>query len=346
MRPVRAFAFVLLCALVGIPGNAKPPVPGIGAHPKADEHFVRGEFRLAARSYRAAIDRDPSDLIAVYGVARSLSALDDCEEPLALLTELRKSPAWGWEMAIVEATCRSAMGDLAGAEAAFDETLRLGGEPRGVWPRVALLRLAGGDLDGFEDAVAAYEASDGASYAMVSLLRAHEGVERGLPDADERIIEARRAIAVLPRGAADARVLALEARRWAELGDYGTATSVFVDAVKLARGDAMVAAWSIECSRRAGSVKRAQAGVDREGVRRARGALIDSVRARILVDEGAVDEAVAVLDALGDSDHPEVLATRWYVARARGDAAEQERWAARWAAVSLSARPLEDLIPL
>jgi hypothetical protein len=72
-----------------------------------------------------------------------------------------------------------------------------------------------------------------------------------------------------------------------------------------------------------------------------------AILARVEIDLGRPEEALALLDAHPDPDDVEAIASRWYLARAQGDAAGASSWEARWRLrATVADCPLDSLVPL
>jgi hypothetical protein len=78
--------------------------------------------------------------------------------------------------------------------------------------------------------------------------------------------------------------------------------------------------WLAEAQRRQGDVTSAASTLTRPAFeRRDPAPVVRAVLARIRVDQGHLDEAEGLLGAHPDPRDPDLLASRWYLARARGE---------------------------
>jgi hypothetical protein len=102
-----------------------------------------------------------------------------------------------------------------------------------------------------------------------------------------------------------------------------------------------------EALRRIGNADGARNVLDPERGLALEGMEADAVMARALVDLGELDVAEVRLSAYANYDDPDVLASRWYLARARKDDALMALLAERYAQVQTSPlRVLANLVPV
>ncbi len=363
MRP--CVWILLLAASLAPPAVAAPP--GVGERPRAgrldkgldgevfgrmkpgfaiaDGYMAQGQPRRAILIYRSMLERDPEDADARFGLALAEAALWDCGEPLAVLQAARGGASWTADAAAAESQCLELNGELAQAVAAAEEAWTLEPSAAHALRRAhAGLRAADAEVVGMaaRDLDALFDAQVGLDVIAVWM-----ALETGAPDFDLRVSAAIERAELAGAREARARLLALDGRRWLDLGDPVAALAVFRRAIVGRGGDPEIAAWSHEATRRVGDALSASLSLERVGLRRAGGVFIDGVRARAAIDLGDLDRASAWLDAYGDLDHEELLASRWYLARARGDADAMAALAARWAALNRSPdRSLEQLISI
>jgi len=349
---MRELLAILLLGVLGAPPVlARPAKDDRGAFQPhtldAAAHFVEtGKVRRGILVYRGLLKKNPGDDRARLGLAVAVGSLWDCKEPLEILGDLRGGPLWSGVAARAQARCLAVMGDLDAARAAADDAATLDPGP-GASAARAGLALRDGDRPTFEDALYALSVAPGREL-QVAELQAEASVAWGTGDVDGRVAEVRR----LGRGTAledDANSLAgLESgRRWLDLDDPLEALASLRAVTRRHRLDPHLGAWTAEAMRRSGLLDEALAVQGRQGIRKAKGALLDGIRARIFVDDGRLDDAASLLAPLEASDDPEVLASEWYLARARGDDAAMARYAARWAGRNTSPdRTLAQLVPI
>jgi predicted Zn-dependent protease len=102
-----------------------------------------------------------------------------------------------------------------------------------------------------------------------------------------------------------------------------------------------------EITRRLGLLADADRALDSRLMGRLSGADADAVQARLLVDRGRPDEAAELLAGYALETDEDLVASRWYLARARGDAAAMAAAEADYAAVRKSPlRSLDQYLPI
>ena len=103
----------------------------------------------------------------------------------------------------------------------------------------------------------------------------------------------------------------------------------------------------IEAGRRLGLTSQARTGLDTKVFGALAGVDADTVAVRVAVDEGQLAAAAALLAGLDAEGDEEVVASRWYLARAQGDLAACVALAREYEALRTSPlRRLEQLVPL
>ncbi|MBW1879080.1 MAG: tetratricopeptide repeat protein [Deltaproteobacteria bacterium] len=304
-----------------------------------------GQHRLAIREFREILEERPNNASATLGLGRALAGIGECEPALAHLGGLRGAAGWNGQAALAEAECLDRLGWDAAADAGYQEALHLAPERVVALFGLALVRLRMGDDPGFEEAVEALSERDDAE-VMVGMASTWEALERGHADLDVHLLELQDAI--VTGGAKRARVQLglVDGQRWLDLGDPWTAAEVLGHATRGFPHHVRAAAYRAEALRRTGDVLAARDTVDRPAVRRARGSVIQAIRARILVDLGDLEGAESAVGEPLSGDHPEVLASLWYLARARGESARAVELEASWRErVDAADRTLDQLLP-
>ncbi len=301
----------------------------------------QGRYRLAAAAFQDVVAVQPDNGGARMGLARAWSAVNRCSDALSLLADLRAEGVWTARAAAAEGDCRWVGGDLMGAVAAYEEALWLDDRGAYGWMRLEAALRASGDVDG---AIAARGAllTLAAGPLVVLTAETDQAVYEARPEADALLRELDSFSSL--GGAVLARIARLEGRRWLDLGWPEQAEAVLMRALRFDLGDAELAAWHAEATRRTGDPAAAAAALERPAVATQEPtALVIAIRARILVDQGRLGEAAQVLGEV--HDHPELLASRWYLARAEGKATAG--WHQRWAHADLGAprRQLTHLVP-
>jgi len=304
-----------------------------------------GQHRLALREFQAILAEQPGDPWATLGMGRALAGIGDCGPALDLLGGLRGSETWSGVAALAEAECLDHLGWDAAAEAAYQEAVALAPEQPLPLLGLAEVRLRAGDDVGFEEAMEALSEQDDAE-VMVGIARTWEALEHGRPDLEVCLFELEDAIEASGTRRAGVQPGLVDGLRWLDVGDPWTAAEVLGEVTRRFPHHVRAAAYRAEALRRTGDPAAAREAVERPAVGRARGSAIQAIRARILVDLGDPEGAEAALGAPLSGDHPEVLASLWYLALARGETARAESFAARWRArVAAADRTLEQLMP-
>jgi Flp pilus assembly protein TadD len=305
-----------------------------------------GQNRLAAREFQEILEKRPGDGPATLGLGRALAGLGDCEPALVSLGRMRGGSGWSGQAALAEAQCLDRLGRDAAADAAYQEALHLSPERSVALLALALLRLRTGDDPGFEEAVDALSELERAD-VMVPMARAWQALEHGHSDLDVRLLELQDAIVVSGAKRANVQLGLVDGVRWLDLDDPRTAAEVLGHATRQFPHHIRVAAYRAEALRRTGDPQGAQDAVGRPAVGRARGSVIQAIRARILVDLGDLEGAEAAVGEPISGEHPEVLASLWYLARARGEVARVEELEGLWRDRVVAAdRTLDQLIPV
>lgn len=325
--------------------------------PMGDAGVKVGLKRMRSGQYNLAIDRfnlelsvDPNSTPARRGLALSLAGARRCDEALPHLVDLRHLEVWDVDMAVAEGNCALRTGDVSRAEVAFAEAALLEPTDPDAWFGLSTARAAMADWDGFPEAregldETAWKARRVGTLGAVSDAWAWRTV--GGDDAWDALAALKDTIDVYQGEARAARVewLTIEGELWMDLGDPITAEETFGRGATLALRAPRVGSLRAEARRRMGSPAEALEILDNGRARRGEHYVKDAVRARILADLGRVDEAEAELAALS-GDLPEVAASRWYLARHRGDDVGMARWEAAWRRlVPPPEQSLDQLIP-
>lgn len=331
-RPVRSLALTL--ALVGGAAVARP-TDGLS---RAEAALDRGQFRVAEQAYRDVLLERPLLNRAVVGLARSLAAQGVCDEAMPLFGEARFQAGWDERAWVAEGQCAWSLGRPYDALEAFEWAERREPGAAVIQAALARVRLAIGDRAGSEAAVERLLSCDG-GVEQEAVVRA-ELAMRGGGDADPWLFEAARTHPEAPV------VAILDARRWMDLGDPAAAEATLRERPIPAAARDAVASWRAEALRRQG-----RTGDAREllAARVAAGRLDEATRAvwaRVLVDLGEPEAAVVALGSAVGEGGAELLASRWYLARA-ARSADAERLAAVWRATNDARdRSLEQLVPI
>jgi len=306
---------------------------------KANHLLETGRWRMAISAYEAIVDAYPTSARARLGLAVALGEVARCDRSLALLSELRGRRVWSASSALAEGRCHLMLGDRSAAFAAFEEAHLMDVTPA-TTVNVAVARAEENRTEALQEALDELALYD--DDVLDVYLRADLALRAGGSELDGLLADAdRRFDGELPPGLA-----VVEARRWMDLDHPTEAASVLLASLRRQMSHVQSAIWRAEALRRAGQLADADSALSRPIIRHANQVPLGrSVRARMAVDGGDLDTALAMADALPLDE--EGLATRWYVARARGEVDDMSRLAARWAEMcSAGDRSLGQLVPL
>ncbi len=307
---------------------ASLPLLLAGSLGDARRQLGMGQPAIAERSYRTLLAHDPDDGEAMVGLARAQSRQGRCDEAFEVLGRARALGHWTAGAALAEGGCALTTGQYARAEVAFLEAAQVDPDSPGALYGLARVYLAWGDVEAYEAALEALEATPN-SRAMPAVLRADRALSWG-GEPVEPALDALRATLGPGRVSAAMELRGFEASHHLALGQAGRVLDDLESLIRHPAARPEIAAYVMEASRRLGYVATARRLANGPRFSDHPLPLLLAMRARVLTDMGALDEAALLLADLGDSDHPEVLASRWYLARAQGDADARERLAARW----------------
>lgn len=322
--------------------TAQPgPAPGSGKRPASsgDRLLAAGRYQEAAVAYSVEVQKNPEATAPWVGWGTALSRLGKCSEALEKLSPYAYTRPFKAETALLAARCSSRLGYAD--DAVYFDTLALERTPGSISARTALavdldragdylgrdivleqLALVDPDRDAslFAEAAVALRHGDIDTFDMIDLLWRREG-------------------------RADDELVLLRAISWLDVGDpYRAFTELHKERkVRRSNGERLAIA---EALRRMSRPEDALAELDRKLFGRLRGADTDAMRARVLVDLGRDAEANAVLLPWLHTVDEELIASRWYLGRAQGDADAMADAKTRWElARSSPLRVLEQLIP-
>lgn len=308
---------------------------------RANLLLARGMYRLAAEAYREAVAAEPDSAIAHIGLGTSYARNGNCADALPEFRDWSEARNFGPRVALLAAHCADRQGD---PELALEYSLVAWEGKRSS--RTALARLAL-DADRAGDPLMAEVATeylwyvnpeqDESLYVGAAIaLRRGDTTEFDIVDALWR-----------REGRSDEEMNRLRARSWLDVGDPVQAyEELRRGGSKLKRGaDSRV--LMAETLRRLGLIADAERSLANKLMGSIDGADADAVKARMLVDQGRLGEARELLSGYTMEMGEDVVASRWYLARAEGNTAEMEREAAVFGEVRNSpSRALEQYIPL
>lgn len=293
----------------------------------------------AVAAFRRNVKAHPNAPAASVGLGKALARVGQCEEALEHLAPWEGTTPFGADAALAAAGCASRLG--LSADAVRYDLLAVDLDPTSAR---ALTNLAL-DADTAGDMVARAEALAGLADLPPSTLGiwyADAVLALRVGDIDTfDVVTAGWERVHGPGGA----LRTLRARAWLDLGDPVSAWHVLRD-VAVFRGGSIARILHAETERRLGEVDAAADLLSMDSDEPFDAADADTVRARVAVDRGELASAAEWLAGLdpGDAD---VVASGWYLARARGDDAERERLARAYARLRPDGlRALDTLLPI
>lgn len=316
--------------------------PGIGQQPPAgpdkarkrmamaQRRLERGQYRYAARTFRAILDHHPDNVRAMSGLGRALSGIGRCTDAMVWLEAVRGTPNWGADEAFAVGRCHERSGDYDLARADYEEALAYDRDYVTGWYALAQLDLRTDRADeafDIENLLLTWDEGVRMS-ALLAVWRLRE--ERGDEAAWEALAELNRMLDT--RGGKGARVQSdlAEGLLWLDAGDPVTAEAVLRRAITAQPQQVRPRVYRAEAWRRMGNPQQALYEISDEWIVGPDAPSAQPVRAKILADLGQMPAALRELDGYPDPRDPELVAARWYVADKAGDAPTRERMAALW----------------
>ncbi len=326
----------------------------LGADPRyqsaldmAQRDLMRGRYRVAAKAFVELTEVEDPPPGAFIGLGRAYAGLGDCPKAVTSFDGYREAGAYTARAALTEAWCWYRLGEWEQAqESARDAAIR----KANLGPAWYLLALASVQS---QDQAVWDEAMEGLSWqergeAMTALAHAWRSLEHGdggllgiqLAELEEHAV-------THPRAGLRAQIAVIDALRWMDVGDPSAAEVRIQTLAGDADGSTRVLEIRAEALRRLGHADMATSILVSEAMQTQRNSGARSVRLRTLVDLGRMDLPNDRMERLLPSNHPDDLATAWYIARARGEVELQAAIAARWRVANANpSRTLEQLIPL
>lgn len=330
-------AGILLAGVAGAGIGSVRAAPG-KINPRMMSMLKGGTPRAQAIAARKELSGDPENPRLQLNLAVSLAKVGKCTESLDLLWNNIDALEFTAKEALIAAQCSNRVG--LNEDALMFDRMGLSEEPDSVrgWTQLALHADKVGDTVAVAEALEALEAQsrggDPAIYARTAL-----AIRRG--DLDEFAIC--RSLWVRA-GWQERDVVPMEAQVWLDLDDPETALSL-TTAISMTRMPSRYA--FAEAYRRLGQASDAAYVLDNARLRPSVGVNSDAILIRVRSDQGDRAAAAALLADYTDSSEPDILASRWYVARLDGDPAEMARWSAAWEEVRDNPlQRLEQLIPI
>jgi tetratricopeptide (TPR) repeat protein len=299
-----------------------------------------GQPRRAAPAFRTALAKNPLDAEARTGLGRALAAMNRCDEATIHLRGAWPTEAWNAKAALSEATCHDRSGRSSEARVALEEAIAMNPSLMPARQQYTRFLIEQGELEAAREQVALIQEMAPDTWRSQVL-----GLEVAVAAGDrpwEHLFALRAEVDRDPTPQARQSLLYAEGLLWLDAPDPDHAELVLARAVTLDTSIEPIVLWRAEALRRGGFVADARAVAWRRTLRDS--PLLHPFRARILLDEGDIEGARAEL-ALAPPNHPETLATAWYIAHTLGE--PTETWMKAWLATPHPpARDLMLLVPL
>jgi len=353
MRPLRLVFLAACCIGVGVAdsyaaprGKVKRPRPFLDSRGgdvlnnlmQAEMHLAAKRPRLAMSAYRRVLDEDPDNGRAQLGLLKVLAATRVCGDADVLFEGLEGTARHNAKAHAARADCAAHQGQLEAALEYYARAIELDPyEPEPRQARAELLSRMGRLEEAAEEREDLFGTERGPPHAF--LAEAEELTRLGDPTYTAALEQLRPYMFLEPiRNGLQVLEAVQTIRQECESDPELT--------LRLSLINPDLAAASAECRRRHGLLESAEAALTKNNLRVHLDApILAPIHARVLVDAGRLAEAERVLAGLPESLAP-VLASRWYLERARGNDEAARGWARRYAAHAGSVlEPIEALIP-
>ena len=311
---------------------------------RGDKHLRTGRPYLALLQYEEAAARVGMNPDIAVRTAEAEFVLNRCDDALALAEPHRAESVWTSATSARAAGCFARRGAFDEAVYWQEEAVLLDPDDPGRQTMLALFLVRLGDrAEGtwaFEEAVALDPDA-----AALLIVQGALALDRG----DFLVLDAvrNRLDATDPLG--HPMGLVLGARQELDLGHEDLALRMGLAAMRRGSTSSVINAVTIEAARRTGDLDLATRLMERTNNEVQGAPALRPVRVRVEVDRGDLgraEQALAAGLAVNPLD-PELLASGWYLARARGDAAAQADFAERWGRMNTSPwRRLDRLVPV
>ena len=313
-----------------------PPAAGKG---RFKELLRGGSARAQVISWRMEVKEKPDSADAHVGLGKALAELGECEEALDHLWPYMGTAPFGREAALSASQCSARLGLLEDA-ILFDRfALDLAPEDVRTQTMLAMHLDMIGDQVGVEELLFELETSgskggDPSIYARALLALRHG-------DVDEFDL----CVAMWERAGWEKKQLwRLDMQIWLDLDDPQRALEG-IGPVQRRRGGGRH--YIAEAQRRMGETSSALSLLENNNLRVSEGATVDAILARVYIDLGEMEKAEELLDAYPEDSDADIVASRWYLALARGQEEQVTSLAKLWSRLNVNRlRKLELLLPL
>ncbi len=343
---IRVLAALFLLSSISLAGEGKEGkarrVPkGKGGAPVGDMLLGAGRTRAAAGQFKKRIESDPDSVAAWVGWAVAQSRLGRCEEALEHFWPYSHTRPFKPSVALAASRCAARLGYID--DALYFDMLALERNPSSLRTlnALALDLHQAGDRAGADEVLERLLVIDRDKDSSLFAETAIALREGRLDDFDALVLTWER------EGRASEELARLKAYSWLDVDDPVHAQEALKSKFRLERSLEARLLQS-EIQRRLGETDTADGEYERRYRTKLVGFEADVMRSRVRVDQGRLEEAEALLaphaDVLDDED---VVASRWYLARAQGDAATMAEMEAKWPSARLSPlRELGHLVPI
>ncbi len=302
------------------PGGAATPDPDGGGTEKTGrrvggmgESFLKqGNFRASASAFRDEITKNPDAIAAHVGLGKALARLGRCDEALSELWPYVGTKPFGDEPAILASVCSGRLGLVDDARYFAQIAAEWDPENPRALTQYALALDDAGDHYASDKVLAQLEVLPGPKDASL-YAKAVLALRSGDIDTFDQLT-----FFWQDDRASQRDLSRLEAQSWLDLGNPIEVVASIRQIKRVQRG--RFSTWlRAEAVRRLGEPEEALELLNTRQAKLAEGSDSDAVRARVLVDTSDLEGAAALLAPyVGDVD-PEIIASEWYLARARGD---------------------------
>jgi tetratricopeptide (TPR) repeat protein len=312
----------------------------------AESRLALGRPSQAADVALSCMELHPDALRCKSVYARAKASGGKCDKAMPIFEELRGTSEWNERTAMQMGVCHLRRGELLTAIELFDEAVLLRPTSPISWYQLGIAQARVLDFSGFDQATDAILTSKKPGW-MAELLQTQRELEVGDEGVDASIAQAFAAGIQGRENLAFIQFALLDCQRWLDVGDPWEAAEVARLGIKYTQGQSRLAACQAEALRRQGDPHNAWYLVDRPWNRDMEAISLDVVAVMSLVDLGRFDEAESRLAAIPRASGDFWIASAWYLARGRGDAATTTTLERSWNLVDRPHhRALEQYVPV
>lgn len=323
--------------------QAAPPALGHGKIPPRSGPALRnllksGSLQAQIIAWRQDVEEHPDSEIAHMNLGKALAKIGDCNSALDELWPLSDALNFGKEGATAAAICSARLGLYADAVAFDQRVIEEDPESIHAYTLLALHADRLGDVSTVDDALNTLDRLGTKGGDPTLYTRAVLALRQG--NLDEFDIDC----ALWVRSGWGTRELRrLEVQVWLDLDDPQSAWNLIEGKILSIQSGRHL---FLEAQRRLGEANTIFTSLETH-TRVASGIGADALKIRSYVDLGQFKEAHTLLNTYAGSSDPDIVASRWYVAQAEGNAAEATTFAIEWNHVHESPLSrLDQLLPI